>query len=530
MGCGSRPVPYGPHVGVWMRIGRYEVIGTLGSGGMSAVSLARSLSTRELVVLKRQHDASDDAALMDEARVGLRLNHPHIVETLDLFTHEGRPMLVTAYVSGASISDLRAVGRMPPEVVLKVGRDIASALAFIHSATEEDGTPLEILHRDVTPPNILIGHDGIARLIDLGIARSSVNRRERTQVGFLRGTLRYIAPEVLQGEPYSPKTDLWGLGASLWEGALGRYAISGNDPQVYAQILKGEVFGLTPDDHIDARVRNAVGALLMYEPSLRPSDAETAMRIFDGYLDPEVDADRLAAALVQRNLGPANAFDDEKGTVDEARLLVNRAAATYGSPLGDWRVSSEVVNKLTRVHRQHAPPPPVVDDAPSAGYTRPHLTSSEEQEAQEFEGFTDVVTEILEPSAPRVVVEAPFAPPPPPPPPTRPSSGVVPAPLDLPPPPPPFAAADAAPPVHIDDVPILEIPVDQQKTEVIDIDRRALKAALKEEDLPLLDVAKRRRHRSPRPEDWLMPLTLDEDDAEETSATDPEKRSTPTSS
>jgi serine/threonine protein kinase len=515
------PVPYGPSVGVRMRIGRYEVIGTLGSGGMSAVSLARSLSTGDLVVLKRQHDAADDAALIDEARVGLRLNHPHIVETLDLFTHEKRPMLVTAYVSGASIADIRASGRMPPEVVLKVGRDIASALAFIHAATEEDGRPLEILHRDVTPPNILIGHDGVARLIDLGIARSSVNTRERTQAGFLRGTLRYIAPEVLQGESYTASTDLWGLGASLWEGALGRYAISGNDPQVYAQILKGEVFGLTSNDRIDARVRNAVGALLMYEPSSRPRDAETAMRIFESYIDHEVDADRMAAALVQRTLGPASKWDDA-GTIDEARQLVNRAAAAYGGPLGDWRVSSEVVDKLTRVHRHDAPPPPNDDDGTSpSSFTRPYLTKSEEQEAQEFEGFTDVKTEVLEPEEPPAVVEAPFAPVA-----ARTPTGAVPAPLDLPPP--PAELAYAPPPVHTDEVPLLEIPVDQQKTQVIDIDRRALKAALKEQAIPVLEVKAKKRKRPHRPEDWLMPLTVsdDDDDDGDTSATDPEKRNT----
>mgnify|MGYP000991674886 CR=1 FL=1 len=551
-----------------MRIGRYEVIGTLGSGGMSAVSLAKSTSTGELVVLKRQHDPADDAALIDEARVGLRLNHPHIVETLDLFTHEGRPTLVTAYVSGASLSDLRATQRVPTEIVLKVGRDIASALAFIHTATEEDGTPLEILHRDVTPPNVLIGHDGRARLIDLGIARSRVNTREHTQVGFLRGTLRYIAPEVLQGEPYTPQTDLWGLGATLWEAALGRYAVPGTDPQVYAQILKGEVFGLTPDDRVDARVRNAVGALLMYDPRSRPRDAETAARIFESYLDPEVDADRLAALLVQRNLGPASGYEEDGG-VEKTFMLVNRAAAAYGGPLGDWRVSSEVMDKLTHA-KPAAPPPPVVDEREGASLTRPHLSRSELEEAAEFEGFTDVETEVLDKADPRFAKpkvdeddDKPTQPLTP-----RPPTGAVPAPLELPPPPSPSSPgrmiaapvsmeAPLAPPegvldVHtpspfdgppsqegaahdvnapvlsIEHLPILEIPVDQQKTQVIDVDRRALRAALKDDALPLLEVnptrKKKKRDRPYRPDDWLMPPTEAEDDDEETSATDPEKR------
>lgn len=317
------------------RIGPYEIVGTLGSGGMSSVSLARAPGGA-LVVLKRQHHEEDDEALRDEARVGVRLMHPSIVETLDLVEHQGRPVLVVAYVSGATLADLRATGPLPTSVVLRVGRQIADALACIHTAYDEDGTPLSIVHRDVTPANIMLGHDGQARLIDLGIARSVVQRRERTRAGFLKGTLRYLAPEVLKGGESTPWSDLWALGMSLWEAALGRLAVDGTDTSVFAAIVDGKAHELRPGEQMDPRVGHCVGHLLRAAPAHRPPSAAEAAKMFRtfslAFEDDEVDA--LAADLVARTVG-----DEARLGEKAAELVVDRAAATFGGPLGDWRVA-----------------------------------------------------------------------------------------------------------------------------------------------------------------------------------------------
>ncbi len=318
------------------RVGRYEVVGRLGSGGMSRVSLARSESGH-LVVLKQQLHENEDAALIDEARVGIRLSHPAIVETLDLFEHDGRPVLVVDYVSGASLADLRATGPLPVGVCIRVGAEIAEALQCIHEATEEDGRPLNMLHRDVTPANIIVGHDGHARLIDLGIARSAVNQAARTQEGMLKGTLRYLAPELLDTGIYSCATDLWGLGMTLWESALGRLAVEGDDVEVYRQICDGRAMALRKGETVDPRLAHAIGQLLSVAPECRPKTALDAASVFHNYLGAFGELDGQAQASVVAAVGPPQELTGQTGLF-ETQMLVNRAAATFGGPNGDWEV------------------------------------------------------------------------------------------------------------------------------------------------------------------------------------------------
>lgn len=340
-----------------MQVGRYQVIGTLGSGGMSKVSLARAPGG-ELVVLKRQHSPAEDLALLDEARLGIRLFHPHIVDHLDLFEHEGRPVLVVEYVSGATLADLKSTGPLPVPMILRIGQQIADALHYIHSATEEDGTHLGMLHRDVTPANIIVGHDGNARLIDFGIARSRLRRVEVTQEGVLKGTLRYLAPELLsEGDAVATiHTDMWGLGMSLWESALGRYAVEGDDPKIFASIITGRTLRLEPGESIDPTLRSAVAQLLSSEPSCRPQTAHHAAIAFSQYLPMFTNVEQVCQQTVLAAVGPP--IDHREVTsVHERHQLVNRAAATYGGPLGDWALveGSNVAQPLSYELSAEAP-------------------------------------------------------------------------------------------------------------------------------------------------------------------------------
>ena len=312
-----------------MRIGRYEVIGELGRGGMGSVSLARC-QAGELVVLKRPLEDDPDLCerLRDEARVGLRLSHPNVVETLDLFEHEGRPVLVVSYVSGASMYDLRQKGRLAIGAICRVGRQIADALDALHHATDEHGRSLEMLHRDVTPGNIMLGHDGNARLIDLGIARSSENRAERTRTGFMRGTLRYLAPELFDNKDYTPASDLWSLGLVLLEAALGRQMFRGTDAEIVGKIISGKALELQPEEELDPRFHRAVSALLKQKPEQRPKRARDAAAVF-AMLEKEYGETEVEAVdAVLRAVGPPRSYDAQKGAL-ATRLLMHRAAATF---------------------------------------------------------------------------------------------------------------------------------------------------------------------------------------------------------
>ncbi len=345
-----------------MRIGRYEVIDEIGAGGMGRVRLARDPSGR-LVVLKTalRNDVDDDERLRDEARVGLRVRHPSLVETLDLFDYDdgksgrSRPVLVTAYVPGVSLLELRRVGAVHPLVVCRLGRQLAEALDAIHDARADDGTPLGVLHRDVTAGNCLIGHDGRARLIDLGISRSTESKALRTETGLLRGTLRYLAPELFDGGQYSAQSDLWALGVVLWEALIGRSAVSGSDAVAVGRICSGSLMSLDDGEVVEPRVARAISQLLKKSPNDRPRRAREAAALFAMLekagprgANGTDNADELAQALVWRAIGgpdvegetsvvverAARAFADEDLMTPTGPIIRNNAlAATPSSPL-----------------------------------------------------------------------------------------------------------------------------------------------------------------------------------------------------
>lgn len=266
------------------RLGDYEILRKLGEGGMATALLGRSSGGR-LVVLKVPLEASAEMAikLRDEAQAGFRIRHPNVVETIDYFLDAGRPVLVVDYIDGCPLRDLRRLGGqpnpLPPAAVAWLGRSIAEGLAAIHDATDEQGQPLRMLHRDVTPSNVLIGRDGVPRLIDLGIARSTENRQERTEVGMLKGTLRYVAPELLAGQPYSVASDLWSLGVCLFEAALGRHMVSGEAVQIFRQLTMGTYRELRPGESLHPDLAVAIFALVT-DVTMRLRNARAAAAVF----------------------------------------------------------------------------------------------------------------------------------------------------------------------------------------------------------------------------------------------------------
>jgi serine/threonine protein kinase len=310
-------------------VGSHEVLSELGDGGMGTVKLGRSPSGR-LVVLKQPHpgDATLRELLLDEARVGLRLKHPNIVETIDFFEIDGQAVLVIAFVSGASLQDLRAFGPLPVPVVARIGRQIAEALDCIHHATDDKGTPLNILHRDVTPANIMLGHDGEARLIDLGIAKHDERMAEKTKTGYLRGTLRYMAPEIFDRGVYSTASDLWALGVSLLDAALGRQAIPGLEGEVVARIVAGRVLDLRPGEKLDRGFEKAIKKLLHHNPAKRPKRGSEAAALFS-MLEKSYGSDAaMASRAVVDAIGEEQIIEDTP-SAEATELVASRATAMF---------------------------------------------------------------------------------------------------------------------------------------------------------------------------------------------------------
>ncbi len=269
-----------------MQIGQYKVIDEIGGGGMGRVRLARDPAGR-LVVLKnalRDHP-DDDERLRDEARVGRFVRHPGLVETIELIhiadaQKNERPVLVTAFVPGVSLLEIRAVGPLPPAVVCAIAQELGLALDALHHAIDDNGVPLGVIHRDVTAGNCLLGHDGHARLIDLGIASSRENRALRTETGLLRGTLRYLAPELFDGGRYTVASDIWALGVVLWEVLLGRSAVLGTDAVAVNRICSGSIMVLEENEEPHPFVAAAIGRLLEKDPALRPQRGNDVAALF----------------------------------------------------------------------------------------------------------------------------------------------------------------------------------------------------------------------------------------------------------
>jgi tRNA A-37 threonylcarbamoyl transferase component Bud32 len=237
--------------------GRYRMVRRIGEGGMAEVFEAEALGEggfRRRVAIKRllAANAGDEAfrrMFLDEARIASQLHHAGIVAIVDFGISDGLPFQVLEYVDGPSLIELRELaGEIPVEVVLAIGTEIAHALEHAHQATDGEGRRLGIVHRDVSPGNILVAWSGDVKLTDFGIAFAR-GRDVTTSAGVAKGTLAFMAPEqVLRGE-LDGRTDVFGLGCVLALLATGASPLSTEGAM--ADLVAGGKLGLPaslPDD------------------------------------------------------------------------------------------------------------------------------------------------------------------------------------------------------------------------------------------------------------------------------------------
>ena len=223
----------------------------IAAGGMATVHLGRLLGPvgfSRTVAIKRLHpqfakDPDFASMFIDEARLAARIRHPNVVSTLDVVALEQELLLVMDYVQGESLSRLLRTSRARPELVPV--RIVTTALAGVlhglhaaHEAKTERGERLEIVHRDVSPQNILVGVDGIARVLDFGVAKAAV-RMQSTREGQIKGKISYMAPEQLRGDSgVDRRVDIYAAGVVLWESLVGRRLFEAeNEGRLLTKIL-----------------------------------------------------------------------------------------------------------------------------------------------------------------------------------------------------------------------------------------------------------------------------------------------------
>jgi hypothetical protein len=244
------------------RMGRYALYGKIASGGMATLYFGRLLGpsgfarTVAVKLLHPQfaHDPEFSAMFLDEARLASRIRSAYVVPTLDVVSEDGELAIVMEYIHGQSLAtlvrslsdaDAERGSPAPPDVPVAVAvsilGDALAGLQAAHEAHGEDGAPLGIVHRDVSPQNILVGTDGLAHLIDFGVAKAT-GRLQTTREGQLKGKLAYMAPEQLRGEPVTRRSDLYAASVVLWETLVGqRLFVAGDEGATVTRVLMGEV-------------------------------------------------------------------------------------------------------------------------------------------------------------------------------------------------------------------------------------------------------------------------------------------------
>jgi serine/threonine-protein kinase len=232
--------------------GRYELIHRLGHGGMASVYLGRAIGTagfERLVAVKviHPHLANESEFVemfLDEARIAAKIHHPNVCETLDLGDDDGVFFMVMEYVEGETLSSLvrqllKREEKLPITVALQIAADACRGLEAAHSLEDHDGTALNLVHRDVSPHNLLVTMDGRVKVVDFGIMKAA-GKRSNTLTGQLRGKLTYMSPEQARGEPVDRRSDIYAMGVILWELLAGaRFYRGETDSEILAQVSLG---------------------------------------------------------------------------------------------------------------------------------------------------------------------------------------------------------------------------------------------------------------------------------------------------
>jgi serine/threonine protein kinase len=307
-------------------VGKYRVVSPLGQGGTADVYLAVAdgpSGFRKLVVLKvLKKSLSDDpefrAMFLSEAQLAARLCHPNIVQTNEVLELEGTPTMVMEYLEGQPLSQVIIRGReggFTLAMQLRVLVDALNGLHAAHELADYDGTPLGVVHRDVSPHNLFVTFEGQAKVLDFGIAKLERSLVE-TEVGTIKGKLRYMAPEQLAGEKLDRRADVYAAGVILWEALVGERMWKGcSEQEIRSRVQAGD---LPTPQGVRPEVVSSLDRICCRALSLRPSDRyPTALDLAD---DLEPCLSELGSPVSRREIGAtvAKLFEDVRARTREA--------------------------------------------------------------------------------------------------------------------------------------------------------------------------------------------------------------------
>ncbi|MFY0563444.1 serine/threonine protein kinase [Archangium lansingense] len=362
--------------------GKYQLLRKIASGGMGQVFLAleRGAGLERLVVLKLilPHLAEDEEFLtmfLEEARLVARLAHPNLITILELTEIDSRHCLAMEYVQGDDVRRLEKFARtqgkpLPVGLVLRIIAEAAAGLHYAHQARNPQGQPLHLVHRDVSPQNILVGFDGGVKVIDFGVAKAA-GSASQTATGVLKGKYPYMSPEQANGQHVDGRSDLFALGVVLWELLTGKRLFKGESDLMTLRLVRD--CQVPPPSQLNPKLPPGLDELVLRALATTP----------EGRF-PDCGAFRLAIEdyILQYRLPASNAhlsaYLRELYTERIARESdpANLDQLTEDSDLDSKSNPSSSVRSLSRQLPQRVPTPPPAPGTPIVQQSRPLTNGS----------------------------------------------------------------------------------------------------------------------------------------------------------
>ncbi len=378
----AHDLPLGP-----TRVGRYRVFQPIASGGMATVYLGW-LEADEAIVrpvaIKVMHaygGASErmTSMMLSEARIASRIRHANVVPVIDVVSQERGPALILEYVCGESLSQLVETVHyeIPFPIVARIVVDALEGLHAAHGVKNEAGLPLEVVHRDVSPQNILVDDSGVARIVDFGVAKA-LERAYTTESGEVRGKLAYMSPEQMNGHAVDMRTDVWAMGMVLWQLLAGTKPFAGLEAaQTMRRVLSGEIsppelhrpcpselseicmraLSFSPDD----RYPSARAMALALEKAFKPASSREVAQWFRRAAGDKLEKKATALAEMERMAQKERRARAKKASDAPAPLPLPDTTAelpvvqVVQAPAGDAHTRTEALVRPVSVSL--APPP-----------------------------------------------------------------------------------------------------------------------------------------------------------------------------
>jgi serine/threonine-protein kinase len=355
--------------GGFERLGRYAICQQICSGGMASVHLGFLLGSggfSRVVAIKRMHpelarSASLVARFEQEVRLGARIQHPNVVQSLDVVARHDELLLVMEFIHGETLAGLveaaaaRDAAALPIGVALNIVTSALHGLHVAHEADDENGIHLELVHRDFSPQNVLVGSDGYARVLDFGIAKT-LTQSVKTDIGALAGKVPYMAPEQLHQRPLDRRTDVFAAGVVLWEALVGKRLFGANSPDSPATMLEVLERTIVPPSRLRSGIPESVDVAVLCALNREPTERFQSAREFALALEATglVCGQTQVAECVQELCGERLAWLTEQQEIAAQSLALARRSPTSepaleSSPDGRAQATAVVATPATPI-------------------------------------------------------------------------------------------------------------------------------------------------------------------------------------